>query len=69
MLIDSMPKFLSIEINEIIGRIGTNEPPLTEVIMSRTNQELHDVSNFYLTCIHNHFLKRFKCYIQFFSVG
>jgi annexin A7/11 len=50
MLIHSMAKFLSIELYETMSRSGTDETSLTEIVMSRTNQELADVRSFYVDC-------------------
>ena len=50
MLAHGMTKFLSIELHETMARSGTDETSLTEIVMSRTNQELADVRSFYLDC-------------------
>jgi annexin A7/11 len=50
MLIHSMAKFLSLELYETMSRSGTDETSLTEIVMSRTNQELADVRSFYVDC-------------------
>lgn len=50
MLTHGMAKFLSIELHETMSRSGTDEPSLTEIVMSRTNQELAEVRNFFLDC-------------------
>ena len=51
MLIHNMAKFLAIELNDIMARPGTDEPSLTEVMMSRSNQELKDIESIYTTCM------------------
>ncbi len=50
MLIHSMAKFLCLELYETMSRLGTDEASLTEIVMSRTNQELADVRSFYVDC-------------------
>ena len=50
MLTRSMVEFLSIEIHEILVPRGTDQPSLTEVFMSRSNQELKEINDFYLIC-------------------
>ena len=50
MLTHSMVKFLSLELYETMSRLGTDETSLTEIVMSRTNQELADVRSFYVNC-------------------
>jgi annexin A7/11 len=50
MLTHGMAKFLSIELHETMSRSGTDETSLTEIVMSRTNQELAEVRNFFLDC-------------------
>nr|CAH0104947.1 unnamed protein product [Daphnia galeata] len=50
MLTHSMAKFLSIELHETMSGLGTDERALTEIVMSRTNQELADVRSFYVNC-------------------
>ncbi|EFX68427.1 hypothetical protein DAPPUDRAFT_114538 [Daphnia pulex] len=47
MLTHGMIKFLSIELHETMARPGTDEPSLTEVIMSRSNQELDEIETFF----------------------
>nr|CAH0112028.1 unnamed protein product [Daphnia galeata] len=48
MLTHSMTKFLSIELHETMSGLGTAQRALTEIVMSRTNQELADVRSFYV---------------------
>ena len=50
MLTHGMIKLLSIELHETMVRPGTDEPSLTEIIMSRSNQELGDIETFYNNC-------------------
>lgn len=50
MLTHGMAKFLSIELHETMSRSGTDETSLTEIVMSRTNQELAEVNSFYIDC-------------------
>ncbi|XP_045032148.1 annexin A4 [Daphnia magna] len=47
MLTHSMIKFLSIELHETMDAPGTDEPSLTEVMISRSNQELADIQTFF----------------------
>ncbi|EFX76230.1 hypothetical protein DAPPUDRAFT_231205 [Daphnia pulex] len=42
-----MTKFLSIELHETMARPGTEEDSLTEILMSRTNQELSEIDTFF----------------------
>lgn len=50
MLTHGMTKFLSLELQDTMARAGTDEVSLTEIIMSRSNQELKDIGAFYLDC-------------------
>lgn len=50
MLTHSMIKFLSIELHETMEAPGTDEPSLTEVMISRSNQELADIQTFFNSC-------------------
>ena len=43
-------KFLSIELHETMARAGTDEVSLTEIVMSRSNQELAEVRHFFIDC-------------------
>ena len=45
-----MTKFLSLELFDTMARAGTDEVSLTEIIMSRSNQELKDIGTFYMDC-------------------
>ncbi|KAI9563873.1 hypothetical protein GHT06_011340 [Daphnia sinensis] len=48
MLTHGMIKFLSIELHDTMARAGTDEKSLTEIIMSRSNQELSEIRTFFL---------------------
>jgi annexin A7/11 len=48
-----MTKFLSIELHETMARPGTEEDSLTEILMSRTNQELSEIDTFFSACKYN----------------
>lgn len=50
MLTHDKSTFLSIELHETMAGAGTDEPALTEVLMSRTNQELADLRTTYGLC-------------------
>ena len=50
MLTHGMIKFLSIELHETMARPGTDEPSLTEIIMSRSNRELNEIETFFNNC-------------------
>lgn len=50
MLTHDTAKFLSIELHETMARSGTDEVSLTEIVMSRTNQELADVRIAFIDC-------------------
>lgn len=43
--------FLSIEFHKAIAGFGANEPTMTEILISRTNQELADMQVAYATCM------------------
>lgn len=45
-----MVKFLTIELNEVIGRSGTDEGSITEIMISRSNQEMIEMTSFYNIC-------------------
>ena len=45
-----MIKFLSIELHETMALPGTDEASLTEVMISRSNQELAEIRNFFIDC-------------------
>ncbi len=50
MLTHGMIKFLSIELHETMALFGTDEASLTEIIMSRSNQELADIRDYFVAC-------------------
>ena len=51
MLTYNTSTFLSIEFHEGIAGFGANEPTMTEILISRTNQELVDMQVTYGKCI------------------
>lgn len=53
MLTHNTIKFLSIELHETMARPGTDEASLTEILMSRSNQELKDIEYFFVGCKYN----------------
>lgn len=50
MLTHGTIKFLSIELHETMALPGTDEPSLTEVMMSRSNQEMKEIETFFANC-------------------
>ena len=52
MLTYATNEFLAIELHDTMAGAGTDEASLTEILMSRTNQELAETRNFYVICIY-----------------